>query len=155
MEPSLSTPNAARFEALRRHRAELRESMSALENALAVAGRARWLQRVEAALTELSADFREHIDITEGSDGLYGDVVRSSPRLAGVVDGFTGEHAVIAGRVEALLTRVSAPDAAGNVDRVRDLGTALLGRFVRHPSAVPTSCSRPTRSTSAARPERG
>ncbi len=135
MEPSSSTSNEAFFEALRRHRAELRESMSALEHALAappVAGRARWLQRVEAALAELSADFREHIDITEGPDGLYGDVVRSSPRLAGVVDSLTGEHAVIAGRIETLLTRASAPDAAGNVDRVRGLGTALLGRLVRH-----------------------
>lgn len=135
MEPSSSMSNEAFFEQLRRHRAELRESMSALEHALAappISGQARWLERLQAALAELSADFRAHIEITEGPDGLYRDVVRTSPRLSGVVETLAGEHSVIASQVESLLGRVTGPDASTNVDRVRDLGTALLGRLVRH-----------------------
>jgi hypothetical protein len=135
MEQNASTSNEAFFEALRRHRAELRESISALENALAappVAGRMNWVQRVQAALVELSADFREHIDITEGPDGLYRGVIKSSPRLSDAVAGLTREHALIMGQVDALLARVTTPDAVETVDRVRDLGTALLGRLVRH-----------------------
>jgi len=135
MEPNSSTPDQAFLEALRRQRAELRESMSALEAALAapaIAGRARWVQRVHVALMELAGDFREHIDITEGPEGLYREVVRTSPRLSDAVASLTREHMLINGRVDDLLARVTTPDVTGDVDRVRDLATALLGRLVRH-----------------------
>jgi hypothetical protein len=120
---------------LRRHRAELRESMGALEDALAApatADRSRWAQRVQAALSEVSGDFRAHIDITEGPPGLYGDVLRTSPRLSGAVDGLTREHVVIGRQADELLARLGAPDVVGDVDAVRREGTALLGRLVRH-----------------------
>jgi hypothetical protein len=39
---------------------------------------------------------------------------------------------LIRGQVESLLARVTASDLVGDVDKVRDLGTALLGRLVRH-----------------------
>jgi hypothetical protein len=74
MQPSSSTPERAFLEDVRCRRAELLESMRAVEQALAAPapGRhARWAERVHVALVELSADLREHIDITEGPDGLY------------------------------------------------------------------------------------
>ena len=135
MEPNHSATGEGLFESLRRHRAELRESMSALEGALAapaMAGPEHWLQRVQAALMELSADVREHIDITEGPDGLYQDVLRTSPQLSGAVASLTAEHVLITGGVAAALTHVTTPDAIENVERIRELGTALLGRLVRH-----------------------
>jgi len=135
MEPNSSTPDQAFLEALRRQRAELRESMSALEAALAapaIAGQARWVQRVHGALMELAGDFREHVEITEGPEGLYRDVVRTSPRLSDAVANLTREHLLINSHVEELLVRVTTPDVTGEVDRVRDLATALLGRLVRH-----------------------
>ena len=134
MEPNSSTSDQAFLEELRRHRAELRESMSTLEDALAApatADHARWAQRVHVALVELSGDFREHIDITEGPNGLYRDLFMTSPRLSDAVANLIREHALICGQVDSLLARV-APDVTENVDRVRDLGTALLGRLVRH-----------------------
>jgi hypothetical protein len=70
MEPNSSTPEQAFLEELRRRRAELLESMSAVNTRwphLRPAAR-RWAERVHVALVELSADFREHIDITEGSN---------------------------------------------------------------------------------------
>jgi hypothetical protein len=135
MEPNSSTPDQAFLEALRRHRAELRESMSALEAALAApvtAGQARWVQRVQVALMELAGDFREHIDITEGPEGLYREVVRTSPRLSEAVASLTREHQLIIGHVDDLLARVTTADVTGDLDRVRDLATVLLGRLVRH-----------------------
>jgi len=135
MEPNSSTPDQAFMEALRRLRAELRESMSALEAALAapaIAGQARWVQRVHVALMELAGDFREHIDITEGPEGLYLEVVRTSPRLSDAVAGLTREHLLINGHVDDLLAFVTTPEVTGDVDRVRDLATSLLGRLVRH-----------------------
>jgi hypothetical protein len=135
MEPTSPSSDQAFLEELRRHRAELRESMSALEDAMAApatADRVRWAQRVHVALVELSGDFREHIDITEGPDGLYGDLLKASPRLSDAAAGLTREHVLISGQIDHLLARVTAPDVTEDVDRVRDLGTALLGRLVRH-----------------------
>ena len=109
--------------------------MSALEDALAApssADHARWAQRVHVALVELSGDFRAHIDITEGPNGLYRDLLETSPRLSGAVARLTGEHTLIRGQVDNVLARVTAPAVVEDVDRVRDLGTALLGRLVRH-----------------------
>ncbi|NPC41658.1 hemerythrin domain-containing protein [Nocardioides sp. zg-1230] len=134
MEPS-STADEDLLEELRRHRAELRESMSALEAALAapaVSDTRRWAERVHVATVELAGDFREHVGITEAPDGLYREVLDTSPRLSGAVTALTHEHVLIRGQLDGLLTRVAAPDALGDVDRVRDLGTALLGRLVRH-----------------------
>jgi len=134
MEPSVPTPEQALLEALRRHRAELRESMSALEQALAAPAPGRldaWAQRVHVALVELSADFREHIDITEGPSGLYPGLLTTAPRLSKAVARLTHEHAQIQDLVDDLLARASGPDV-NDADRVRDLGTALLGRLVRH-----------------------
>jgi hypothetical protein len=135
MEPTSSGPDQAFFDQLRRHRAELRESMSALEDALAapVTGdRARWAQRVHVALVELAGDFRDHIEITEGRDGLYRDLLASSPRLSDAVDSLTREHVVIVGQVDALMAPLTASEGAEDAGSVRALGTALLGRLVRH-----------------------
>jgi len=135
MEPNSSTSNQVFLEELRRRRAELRESMSALEAALAApatADQARWAQRVHISLVELSGDFREHIDITEGPHGLYRDLLTTSPRLSGGVASLSREHVLISGQVDNLLARVTAPGVIEDVDGVRDIATALLGRLVRH-----------------------
>ncbi len=134
MEPSSTTSDEDLLE-LRRHRAELRESMSALEDALAapaVGDRDRWAQRVHVAAVELAGDFRQHVDITEAPDGLHREILTASPRLSGAVATLTREHVLIGGQVDSLLARVGPTEVSTDVDRVRDLGTALLGRLVRH-----------------------
>ncbi len=127
-------PGQGPLEAVRRRRAELRESMSALELALAgpaPRGRERWVERVHVALVELSADLREHVDVTEGVDGLYVDIRATTPRLAGAVERLIEEHHQINELVADLLTRTDVP-GSDDVDQVRDLGTALLGKLVSH-----------------------
>lgn len=122
------------FGALRRQRAELRDSMSALELALAgpaAIGEARWVSRVNVALVELSADFRAHVEFTEGPEGLYSDVLTTAPRLFGAVDRLTHEHLEIAARLEELIA-VTASTANIDVDQVRNLGNSLLGVLVGH-----------------------
>ena len=123
------------LEALRRHRAELRECISALEQALAAPARDRpgnWVERVHVALVELSADFREHIAITEGPDGLYPGVLTSAPHLAPSVASLTREHVQIKDMTEQLLALLSGPTASDDVDAARELGTTLLGKLTRH-----------------------
>ena len=92
MEENSFTSERAFLTELRRHRAELRESMSALEDALAspaITDRSRWVQRVQAALVEVAGDFRTHVEITEGPRGLYRELLETSPRLSGAVDRLT------------------------------------------------------------------
>ncbi|MCW2735429.1 hemerythrin domain-containing protein [Nocardioides sp.] len=135
MEENSSASDRTFLEELRRHRAELRESMGALEDALAAPAtseHSRWTQRVEAALVEVAGDFRTHIHMTEGPSGLYLELLKTSPRLAGAVDGLTRDHLLIGGQIDTLLARVAGPDVIADVDDVRGSGTALLGRLVRH-----------------------
>lgn len=132
MEPTRTDPG---LDVLRRRRAELRESMSALEQALAAPtpGRAdAWRERLCVALVELSADVREHIAITEGPGGLHRDIVATSPRLAHAVDELGRDHAVIHALIEDLIARGQGASAREDVDAIRPLGTTLLGRLVRH-----------------------
>ena len=134
MEPVVGAGDRE-LDALRRLRAELRESTAALEQALAAPtpGRhAAWAERVEVALVELSSDFDEHVAATEGPAGTHDSVVATSPRLSNSVHRLVSEHAVIKGLVADLLVRVTPPVAAGEADTIRDLGTALLGRLARH-----------------------
>jgi hypothetical protein len=133
MDP-MATP-AQVLETLRRRRAELRESMHAVEQALAAPAPGRleaWAERVHVALVELSADVREHIDVTEGPDGLYRGVLTTAPRLSNAVADLTNEHAEIERLVDTLLARVNKPELEGGAAQVRDLGTALLERLIRH-----------------------
>jgi hypothetical protein len=133
MEPEMPSEQVL-LEELRRRRVDLRESISALERALAAPAPGRpggWAQQVRVALAELSADFREHIEITEGPSGLYHGLLGTAPRLSNAVARLAREHAQICGLIDDLLARVSGPDI-GDVDAVRDLGMALLASLVRH-----------------------
>jgi hypothetical protein len=134
MEPSVPLAEQGLLDALRARRAELRESISGLERALAAPTPNRlpeWFQRVHAALAELSADFHEHIDITEGAGGFYHELVMTAPRLSNMVTRLTREHGQVRESLDTLLARTSGPEFP-DVDRVRDIGTALLGQLARH-----------------------
>ena len=135
MDPGSSTPEQQLLNELRRRRAELLESMGAVEQALAAPAPGRethWAERVHVALVELAADFGEHIDITEGTTGVYGEVLVTAPRLHGAVARLTSEHVLIKDQVEDSISAAGAPDIAEHVDEVRELATALLARLGRH-----------------------
>lgn len=135
MDENATASEQAFLQALRQRRSELRESMSAVEHALAApaaADPARWAERVEAALVELSADLRQHVELTEGPDGLYVEVLDTAPRLADAMERLTKEHAVLGETIDDLLAKVSSPGVAGEVDGIRELGTDLLITLVRH-----------------------
>ena len=84
-------------------------------------------------MAELSADFDRHVAETEESNGhARGTCVATAPRLSNLVRQFINDHATITGSIGDLLARASPPMAADEVDAVRELGTALLGRLARH-----------------------
>jgi hypothetical protein len=134
MDPS-NDQDVRLLDELRRRRAELRDSMTAVEHALASpsgAGAASWAERVLAALVELSGDLREHVAITEGPDGLYQELEQHAPRVIGPVEALTREHADIIGRLEELVIVLEVADEVPDVDRVRRIGTDLLASLMRH-----------------------
>jgi hypothetical protein len=134
MDPVQPTPDQD-VDLLRRRRAELRDSMAALEHALAAPapGRAAaWTEPVHLALVQLSADLRVHIDITEGGDGLHRAVLATTPRLSNAVTRLSRDHVLLQSLIEDLLTRVTGPASEESVDAVRHDATTLLGQLVRH-----------------------
>ena len=121
--------------ALRRHRAELLDSLRAVEQSLAapaVGDVSVWAQRVSVALIELEADFREHIQLTEGSDGLYRSLLEAAPRLSNVVRTLTADHGRIRTAIGQLVETTGDPVVAADVARIRQAGTTLLARMSRH-----------------------
>ena len=135
MDSGSSTSEQTFLKEVRRRRAELRESMDALERALAAPGKAgenNWSERVNVALVELSADLREHIELTEGPEGVYQELLSRAPRLSGPVQRLVHEHGQLSELIDDLLGLTEAPGENQEIFRVRELGTTLLGSLVRH-----------------------
>jgi len=123
------------LEQVRRQRAELGESMAALEAALTLPAGAGavWRRRVRAALTELSHDLREHATLTEVEGGLYADIGATAPRLTHGVQVQLGEHAEALAEVDRLLAqRDEGMHDDAEVEAHREACIRLLGRLVRH-----------------------
>jgi hypothetical protein len=123
------------LEALRAHRAELLESMRALELALAFPATGResvWAERVTVALVEIESDFAEHVQLTEGPEGLYRALLETAPHLANSVSRLTAEHNQIKAALALLLADEGKAVSDGEVDGIREAATAFLGRLSRH-----------------------
>ena len=128
------TLDAVLLDELRRRRAELRESMGALETALASPGsdHVHWTGRVHVALVELSADLRLHVEVTEEPGGLYTELREAAPRLTGAVDALCAEHARLRQGLDDLLMLLDGPNPVIVTEAVRQGGTRLLSEFSRH-----------------------
>jgi hypothetical protein len=78
--------------------------------------------------------FAAHIDVTEGANGLYQEVLAQAPRLSAAVDRLQHEHADIASAVAEVDSRLddSMSDADAWVESIRDAAVRLMGLLVRH-----------------------
>ena len=126
---------AAYLDRVRAHRAELGESMAALDAALAlpIGLGPLWRRRVRAALTELEHDLRDHRAITEEPGGLYADAVARAPRLASLAKLQMEEHLDFVEVVQRLLgEREAGLESPEAVAAHREAATALVGRVIRH-----------------------
>lgn len=136
MQPKADrTARARELEAVRQRRAELRETLSALERCLAAPAADRtvvWGERLHEAAERLAADFALHIEVTEGPDGLHQAILAGDLRLANQVDALTAEHAVIAEQIAELSAASEPPVTAADAATVREQGTTLLDALVRH-----------------------
>jgi hypothetical protein len=125
------------LEAARARRGELHRALLDLEAALAGAARGRaqaWADSVRAALVRVRETFAAHIDVTEGADGLYREVLTQAPRLSGAVNRLQLEHADIAAALAEVDHQLDDPtsDADAWVESIRDAAIRLMGLLVRH-----------------------
>jgi hypothetical protein len=123
------------LEAVRQRRAELRETLDTLERCLAAPGATRsvlWGEQLHASLDRLTSEFALHVEVTEGPDGLHQAILAGDLRLANQVGALSAEHSEIAADIAALAAASDAPVAPDDVADVREQGTKLLGRLIRH-----------------------
>ncbi|MCU1538159.1 MAG: hypothetical protein JWP82_2510 [Humibacillus sp.] len=128
---------AAHLEQVRAHRAELRESVAAVELALEtpLARQGPWLERVGVALTELAHDFGEHVALTESPGGIYDRARHTAPRLGGAVRRLLTEHRDLAAEIVRLLTVLESGAVPADLRGLREELTVLTGRLGRHRQA--------------------
>ena len=124
----------AYLDKVRAHRAELRDSVAAVDEALAspIARGGAWRARVRAALAELHHDFQDHIDLTESPGGLYEKVRRASPRLSGKVDRLAIQHVRYRDAITGFLAVLEHGGTMADLPVFREEVTDLMGRLVRH-----------------------
>ncbi len=112
-----------------RHRAELSAVIRELRRAIAgPAHDLAWRVEVTQRLAALRTAFAEHIEVTEGTDGLYAELLEHAPRLASGVRVLLRQHVVLRQAINALCLRI--PGAAP--DEVRDWTEDLLRDLGRH-----------------------
>lgn len=119
--------------AVRAQRAELGESMRALDDAVALPlALPLWGRRVRAALTELAHDVEDHVALTESEGGLYPDLSARAPRLAAGIDAQLEDHRFFIGEVARLLRARDDGISRADLGEHRDEITALIHRLIKH-----------------------
>ena len=128
---------AEHIERVRAHRAELRESVAAVDLALEspIARGGAWRERVRAALAELAHDFDDHIDLTESPGGIYDRAKRSAPRLGGAIKRLLHEHREYREQIHGYLAVLEHGGQLADLPAFREELTALVGCLVRHRQA--------------------
>jgi len=124
-------PYGASSAAARRHRAELLHTITRFERALAVPDDdVDWRREVDDLLRGLREAFDEHVAVTEGPDGLYGELVDHAPRLARGIECLQREHAALLASMDGLHGRVRRPDPT--IEQIRGWACALLEELWSH-----------------------
>jgi hypothetical protein len=133
METELTTY----LDQVRAHRAELHESLSAVDLALEAAiGRGGlWRERVRAALAELAHDFADHVELTESPGGVYDRIRSSAPRLAPAIDRLRAEHDDLAEAINGYLAVLEHGGTVADLPVFREELTTLVRRLRRHRQA--------------------
>ncbi|AXH95716.1 hypothetical protein [Ornithinimicrobium avium] len=137
MDPAQRTAFEAYLARVQAQRAELREAVAAVDEALArPLGTARWRERVHTALVELEHDLRDHVELTEGEDGLFETVLAEDTRLSPAVEQQRHEHDELGQRVAGSLATLEAVVPPEALPAFREELTTLVGDLVRHRQRV-------------------
>jgi hypothetical protein len=136
MDATIRT-RTSELDELRRRRAELRETMTALERSICAPAADQpgpWIERTRVAAGDLAAEFVDHITVTEGPDGLHQAILAGDLRLANAVQALTDDHAALTEEIQSLIRRLDAgrstptPDTAA----ITEHAVALLAHLTKH-----------------------
>lgn len=118
--------------AVRERRERLGKVLLGLEQAIAapVGNAEAWRARVALVLDELAETLADHIVETEADDGLFGRVVRDTPRMQSSVDRLISQHRDLSTDLEDLREELRTGDAGLSV--IRKAALELLTHFIRH-----------------------
>jgi hypothetical protein len=117
----------------RRQRAELLAAIQGLECALAVCpSDPTWRLGVATELGRLRQAFHAHVELTEGPDGLYAEVLGVAPRLVNQVYTLGREHAEVATSLAALADHLDGGRLDDEPERLRAWAGELLRGLSRH-----------------------
>jgi hypothetical protein len=122
------------LDAVRRRRAELRESIALLQAALQTSTDKPvvWGEAVGLAVSRLATDFADHVDVTEGPAGLHENIVESAPRLSHAVGELTADHELLEAGVAALLRSVEPPVMLADVAAIKQQSDDVIDHLVKH-----------------------
>lgn len=122
------------LEPIRAQRERLSNANDDLEEAITgPAGDADlWKTRVTEALVEMSAAVDNHVEMTEGDDGLYADIIERSPRLIHQIDRLKLEHDELKARVDNLESLLVGELGETQIDWIRDQAFELFDLVSRH-----------------------
>jgi len=137
LENAAANSTAVLDDALRR-RAELHETAKSLVRALEDPSPGRedvWLSHVDDHLQRLRLDIEEHVETTEGPDGIHAEILLAQPRLANKVRRLVADHEILRDRINAvaaLSERSIQQHDRALVMAVRDEATLVVGLLARH-----------------------
>jgi hypothetical protein len=113
------------------HRTTLFGAIHSFELALAApAADPDWRESVSIRLHALRVAFTDHIVLTEGSEGLYAELLDHAPRLARTVYLLTREHTAIAATMSHLQCRIDSLEVS--IEELRDWSSDLLRELARN-----------------------
>ncbi len=130
MESDYPEPDADAFAAARERRLDLKQAVSGVEVAMAMAAEEpHWRATARDALSRLREAFAHHVSEVEGHDGLLLDLTRDAPRLSVRVDQVSAEHPVITRQIENVLAMA---DGEVPIDGLREEALTTLLAIARH-----------------------
>jgi hypothetical protein len=126
-----------RREEARRRRAPLRAAAGELERAISapVGTGPVWRDRVRESLNSVRVALRQHIEDTEGANGLYIELRENAPRLTNLVILLEDEHSTLDTAIDdslAALDSLSDEFDTDDAEPVRESVLFLLGKISRH-----------------------
>jgi hypothetical protein len=121
----------ATLDTVRRRRAELRQAVQDLADAVASnLAPAAWRTAVASRLSALRERLAQHVGVTEGPGGLYAELLEHAPRLSRQVESLTDEHRSLETAVNSLARRLRDPSRP--VPRLRRIADELLADLGAH-----------------------
>lgn len=117
------------FESAQKRRLALRDALTTLEQALAMAASSpAWRSTVSRALVEVRTAIEAHVDEVEAAEGLLQQLVRDAPRLSNLVRIIERDHRRLLDVCNELMSVVSGADPI----EIRSMARDLMGDLVDH-----------------------